>query len=119
LAALLATQAAAFDNPILIGLTNAGTRVGSATLFQTGNRVLVNVELEDLKVEGAGVEIVEGSCSRLGRPAVELSDTVSGQSQTQIPNTGLAPFLAKPHALVVRKSTRPNAALVACGNVKG
>jgi hypothetical protein len=118
-ALLLAAPAAALENPILIPLAGSEGRFGSATLFQSGDRVLVNVDFVNVKLDGAGVQIDEGSCGRLGGVRVELSDSVNGQSQTQIPGTDLRSFVAKPHAVVVRKSPRADAPLLACGNIKG
>lgn len=112
-----ARAALAVDNPVLVKLS--GSASGSVTLFQSGERVLVNVEFADLKLSGATVSIIEGTCNRAGRSAYALSESVNGQSQTELASASVASLTARPHAIVVRRSGRSNAPEIACGNIRG
>jgi hypothetical protein len=116
-AVLLGAPASALDNPILIRL--AGPAPGTVTLFQADASVLVNVELGARTLQGAAVAIVDGTCADPGPGAYALTESVNGQSQTQVPGASVAALVARPHAIVVRKNAHPGAPILACGNIRG
>lgn len=120
LAALLASTAApsfALDNPLVVKLTGQST--GSTTLFEHDEAIDVNVQLDAGQPSGNDVSIVNGTCEQPAKLAFSLSDTVSGQSQTQLKGTTVSALSSAPHAIVVRKSSAANAPVIACGNIKG
>lgn len=108
----------ALDNPVLVQLHSTAGGGGTASLFGTGGSVVVEVEL-GTHDSGQSVSIVEGDCSHLGRGAFALTPTVQGQSTTRIPNVALGQVAGAGHrrALVVRRSDKPSAPTVACGNI--
>lgn len=120
LAALLACATApslAADNPLVVKLAGAST--GSASLFEHDAVIDVNVQLDAGQASGNDVSIVNGTCEQPAKLAFSLSDTVSGQSQTQLKGTTVSALASAPHAIVVRKTGGANAPVIACGNIKG
>ena len=108
----------ALDNPVMVQLH--GEQSGSASLFGTsGGTVVVEVELDNQRTSDAKVAIVDGDCAHPGRGAYALTDTVSGQSTTRIPNATLAQVVGKHRAVIVRRGAKPDAAPLACGEIKG
>jgi hypothetical protein len=107
----------ALDNPVMVQLH--GAESGSASLFGTSGTVVVEIELNSQKTNDAKVAIVEGDCAHPGRGAYALSDTVSGQSTTRIPNVSLQQVVGKHRAVIVRRGAKPDAPPLACGEIKG
>lgn len=102
---------------MLIDLAGSAGRIGTATFFQTNGRVLVNVEFANTHLQGMQVEIDQGSCGKLQGLETQLTKSVDGQSQTELPSSSLTSLVDRPHALVIRKAAW--AAPMACGNIKG
>jgi hypothetical protein len=85
-AALLAAPASALDNPLVVDLHAAKSSgvAASATLFESGSTVLVNVTVKSAVPQAAAVTLNDGDCANPGSVAFALSGVDDNESLTQL-----------------------------------
>jgi hypothetical protein len=118
LAAVIAAPALALDNPMVVDLHGAKSdqRAASATLFESGSTVLVNVTVQAAVPKAAAVTLNDGSCANPGGVAFALSRVDDNQSLTQLKHP-LADIASKAKSLVIHQTASETSPAFACGKL--
>ena len=118
LAGALAVPALALDNPLVVDLRGGHAGSATATMFQRGPIVLVNVTAGHGIPAHVAVTLNDGDCARPGGVAFALAPFSDAQSMTELKHS-LADIAGKARSLVVHTGTSETSPALACGDVKG
>lgn len=117
IAVAMTAPASALDNPVVVNV-KAANAAASATLFERGNIVLVNITGEHGIPKDAAVTLNGGGCDKPGEVAFALTAFSENQSLTKMSNS-LSEITQKAKSMVVHQTASATSPAVACGSVKG
>lgn len=121
LAGAVGGPASALDNPMVVDVhaIKGSQRAASATIFGSGDRVLVNVTAAGANIpKAAALSLNDGDCSNPGNIAFALSGLSDNQSLTQLAHP-LADIAGKAKSLVIHQTSSLKSPAFACGKVTG
>jgi hypothetical protein len=120
LASALTAPASALNNPVLVAMrgTSDTTTTASATIFEHGSDVLVNVTAEHGIPKNVAITLNDGSCANPGGVAFALAPFNDDQSMTTLSHT-LADIAGKAKSMVVHQTASETSPVIACGELKG
>jgi hypothetical protein len=113
----LAVPALALDNPLVVDLhtLNGAQRQASATIFESGTSVLVNVTAQGAP-KAAAVTLNDGDCAKPGDIAFALSALDDNQSLTKLTHP-LSDIAGKAKSMVIHQTSSLTSPPYACGKV--
>jgi hypothetical protein len=112
-------RALAFDNPVVVDLhaIKGAQREGSATIFGSGESVLVNVTAAGGGVpKAAAITLNHGDCANPGDIAFALSGLSDNQSLTKLAHS-LSDVAGKAKSLVIHQTSNMRSPAYACGKI--
>ena len=120
LSATFAAPAMALENPVTVDLraSDKGSGTASATLFERGSIVLVNVSTEGGMPKDGAITLNGGTCANPGGVQFALAPLANAQSMTELKHS-LAEVAGRAKSMIVHKTSSETSPGFACGNLKG
>jgi hypothetical protein len=110
--------AIASHNPLVVNLyrIQSSSREGSATIFDTGSHLLVNLTARPPIMNGSAVTLNAGACERPGAVAFSLSRMSSNGSLTELSHS-MSDLASRAQSMVIHKTSSETSPVLACGSV--
>jgi opacity protein-like surface antigen len=112
------TMASAAAVTVPIKAQNGSGQTGTATLTQTGDDILVVIDLKGTGSDAEPAHIHPGTCAKLNpAPKYPLANVVDGKSTSTVKGVKITDLQTGGFAINVHKSTSDLATYVACGDI--
>jgi hypothetical protein len=115
---VLRTSAIASPNPLVVDLHRAqgSSREASATIFDTGSHLLINLTASRSVRMGAAVTLNAGMCERPGAIAFSLSRMSSNGSLTELRHS-MPDLTSRAQSIEIHQTSSETSPVLACGSI--